>query len=56
MTAGLATPSVVSVYGADPGLAHSLVLAISQSGASPDILAVVGGRATAGRPDRRLDE
>ena len=41
LTAGLATPSVVSVYGADPGLARSLVLAISQSGASPDILAVV---------------
>ncbi len=50
MTAGLATPSVVSVYGADPGLAHSLVLAISQSGASPDILAVVEAARRQGAP------
>ena len=50
VTAGLATPSVVSVYGADPGLAHTLVLAISQSGASPDILAVVEAARRQGAP------
>ncbi len=50
MTAGLATPSVVSVYGADPGLAHSLVVAISQSGASPDIAAVVDAARRQGAP------
>lgn len=41
LTVGLATPSVVSVYGADPRLAQALVIAISQSGASPDTIAVI---------------
>ncbi len=50
MTAGLATPSVVSVYGADPRLTRSLVLAISQSGASPDIVAVVDAARRQGAP------
>ena len=50
MTAGLATPSVVSVYRADPRLAHALVIAISQSGASPDILAVVEAARAQGAP------
>jgi glutamine---fructose-6-phosphate transaminase (isomerizing) len=50
LTAGLATPSVVSVYAADPGLADSLVLAISQSGASPDIAAVVEAARRQGAP------
>ncbi len=50
LTAGLATPSVVSVYGADPGLRHSLVIAISQSGASPDIVAVVDAARRQGAP------
>jgi glucosamine--fructose-6-phosphate aminotransferase (isomerizing) len=34
-----AAPSVSSVYGANADLGHTLVLAISQSGASPDLLA-----------------
>lgn len=51
LTAGLATPSVVSVYGADPTLGErTLVLAISQSGASPDILAVVEAARRQGAP------
>lgn len=50
LTAGLATPSVVSVYGADLRLERSLVLAISQSGASPDIVAVVDAARRQGAP------
>jgi glucosamine--fructose-6-phosphate aminotransferase (isomerizing) len=38
---GLGTPSIVSVYGADLRLERSLVIGISQSGASPDVVAVV---------------
>lgn len=37
----LATPSVVSQYGASLDVADALVVGISQSGASPDIVAVV---------------
>ena len=50
LVAGLATPSVVSVYGADPRLRHALVIAISQSGASPDIVAVVEAARRQGAP------
>ena len=50
LTAGLATPSVVSVYGADLRLTRGLVLAISQSGASPDIVAVVEAAQLQGAP------
>jgi glucosamine--fructose-6-phosphate aminotransferase (isomerizing) len=38
---GLATPSLYSVYGAVPNLEDALVIGISQSGQSPDIVAVV---------------
>ena len=41
-------PSVASVYGATPLLGPSLCLAISQSGASPDLLATVDSLAAAG--------
>jgi glutamine---fructose-6-phosphate transaminase (isomerizing) len=41
LSVGLATPSVVSLYGAEPRVGRSLVVGISQSGASPDIVAVV---------------
>jgi glutamine---fructose-6-phosphate transaminase (isomerizing) len=41
LSAGLATPSVVSLYGADPNVRDALVVGISQSGASPDIVGVV---------------
>ena len=37
----LATPSLYSIYHLPPRMNHSLVIAISQSGESPDILAVV---------------
>jgi glucosamine--fructose-6-phosphate aminotransferase (isomerizing) len=50
LTVGLATPSVVSVYGAEPRLTRTLVLAISQSGASPDIVAVVDAARRQGAP------
>lgn len=43
-----AAPSVSSVYAAPPDLAGTIVLAISQSGASPDLLAAVGSARTAG--------
>jgi len=41
LSVGLATPSVVSLYGAEPDVRESLVIGISQSGASPDIVGVV---------------
>ncbi len=41
LSVGLATPSVLSVYGGSLDVADALVIAISQSGASPDIVAVV---------------
>jgi glutamine---fructose-6-phosphate transaminase (isomerizing) len=37
----LATPSVLSLYGARPRMGHALVIGISQSGASPDVVGVV---------------
>ena len=41
LSVGLGTPSVISLYGAQPRLDRSLVVGISQSGASPDVVAVV---------------
>jgi glucosamine--fructose-6-phosphate aminotransferase (isomerizing) len=38
---GLATPSLFTVYGQPPRFGNSLVLGISQSGKSPDIVAVL---------------
>ena len=43
-----AAPSVSSVYDARPDLAGAVVLAISQSGASPDLLATVSSARAAG--------
>ena len=43
-----AAPSVSSVYDAPPDLAGTVMLAISQSGASPDLLAMVGRARDAG--------
>jgi glucosamine--fructose-6-phosphate aminotransferase (isomerizing) len=37
----LATPSTITLYGARPNMADALVVGISQSGRSPDIIAVV---------------
>jgi glucosamine--fructose-6-phosphate aminotransferase (isomerizing) len=41
LAVGLATPSVVSIYGVEPRFARTLVVGISQSGASPDVVGVV---------------
>lgn len=38
---GLAVPSLFTLYGAPPDLARALVIGVSQSGQSPDIVAVV---------------
>ena len=37
----LAAPSIVSLYGAEPRYAGGLVIGVSQSGASPDVVSVV---------------
>ena len=41
LAVGLATPSLVTAYKTPPRLTRALVLGISQSGASPDVVAVV---------------
>ena len=46
----LATPSVFSVYQSPPNLDEALVVAISQSGMSPDIIAVIDEARKQGRP------
>ncbi|HEY8239588.1 MAG TPA: SIS domain-containing protein [Candidatus Limnocylindrales bacterium] len=50
LSVGLATPSVVSLYRAEPDVRRSLVIGISQSGASPDIVGVVAAAARQGAP------
>ena len=50
LSVGLATPSIVSLYGAEPRVGRSLVVGISQSGASPDIVAVVASARRQGAP------
>jgi len=46
----LATPSMFTLYGTPPALTHGLVLGISQSGQSPDIVAVLEEAHRQGRP------
>jgi glutamine---fructose-6-phosphate transaminase (isomerizing) len=46
----LAAPSMFSLYGAPPRLDRAVVLAISQSGTSPDIIAVVDEARRQGAP------
>jgi glucosamine--fructose-6-phosphate aminotransferase (isomerizing) len=41
LTVGLATPSLVSLYGVEPRVERALVIGISQSGASPDVVGVL---------------
>lgn len=41
LSVGLGTPSIVSLYDVVPDFSDALVIGISQSGASPDIVAVV---------------
>lgn len=50
LVVGLATPSVVSLYGAEPRVGRALVIGISQSGASPDIVGVVEAAARQDAP------
>jgi glucosamine--fructose-6-phosphate aminotransferase (isomerizing) len=50
LSVGLATPSLVSIYGAELHVRDSLVIGISQSGASPDIVAVVAAAKRQGAP------
>lgn len=54
LSVGLATPSVISLYGAEPDVRSSLVIGISQSGASPDIVAVIAAAARQGAPTLAL--
>ena len=56
MPVGLATPSILSVYGAELRLARTLVIGISQSGASPDIVGVLEEGRRAWRADGRDHE
>lgn len=46
----LATPSVLSLYGVVPRLDHALVVAVSQSGRSPDVVQVLASARDQGRP------
>lgn len=50
LSVGLGTPSIVSLYGVVPDLADTLVIGISQSGASPDIVAVLAAARAQGAP------
>lgn len=50
----LATPSVLSLYGAEPRFGRALVIGISQSGASPDIVGVVAAARRQGVPSVAL--
>ena len=58
--AGLATPSVTSLLGRDLFDASTLVVAVSQSGSSPDLVATVESARRSGsptlEPDQRRDE
>jgi glucosamine--fructose-6-phosphate aminotransferase (isomerizing) len=46
----LATPSLISLYGVEPRLDRSLVIGVSQSGRSPDIVGVVAAARRQGAP------
>ena len=50
LSVALGTPSIVSLYGVVPDLADTLVIGISQSGASPDIVAVIAAARAQGSP------
>ena len=50
LSVGLGTPSVVSLYGVVPDYTDALVIGISQSGASPDIVAVLAAARAQGSP------
>lgn len=50
LAVALASPSLVSMYGAPPDLSRALVIGISQSGRSPDIVGVVAEGRRQGAP------
>jgi glucosamine--fructose-6-phosphate aminotransferase (isomerizing) len=50
LSVGLGTPSIVSLYDVVPDVADALVIGISQSGASPDIVAVIAAARAQGAP------
>lgn len=50
LSVGLGTPSVTSLYGAAPRLDRSVVIGISQSGASPDVVGVIAAGRRQGAP------
>jgi glucosamine--fructose-6-phosphate aminotransferase (isomerizing) len=50
LSVGLAAPSIVSVYGVEPRVGRSLVIGISQSGASPDVVGVIEAGRHQGAP------
>jgi glucosamine--fructose-6-phosphate aminotransferase (isomerizing) len=50
LSVGLGTPSIVSLYGSAPRLDRALVIGISQSGASPDIVGVIAAAREQGAP------
>ncbi len=50
LSVGLGTPSIVSIYDAAPDVTDALVIGISQSGASPDIVAVLAAARAQGAP------
>ena len=50
LEAALAAPSLYTLYDSPPGLDGALVVGVSQSGESPDLLAVLKSAAEQGRP------
>lgn len=50
LSVSLATPSLLSVYGVTPRFHDSLVIAVSQSGQSPDVVSVLAAAAAQGQP------
>ena len=46
----LATPALTSIYGVSPRLKHALVIGISQSGRSPDVVGVLAAAREQGAP------
>jgi glucosamine--fructose-6-phosphate aminotransferase (isomerizing) len=46
----LATPSLITLYGVEPRFGHTAVIGISQSGASPDVVAVLDAARRQGVP------
>jgi glutamine---fructose-6-phosphate transaminase (isomerizing) len=50
MPVALAAPSIISLYGVEPRFSRSLVVGISQSGASPDVVGVVAAARGQGAP------